>query len=197
MIESILKKLGMFLIYRTGVERADYIVVLNGSPFDRVREAVDLYKNGLGRKILLIRSLGPCGYDAIKALGIDILTDHETNVAVLKKYNIPEEDIKMTSDMSFGTYEEAIAVRNYLKDTESTSIILVTSHFHSRRAYKIFKKVLNGRNIKIMCQPTKYDHIDMNNWWKVGWQRKWVFWEYMKLVYYTIRFWLLSVKKEL
>jgi uncharacterized SAM-binding protein YcdF (DUF218 family) len=186
-VENILKGLGNFLTYRTAIEPADYIVVLNGSTFDRVREAIELYKDGYGKKILVPKSFSPCGYDEIKDLGINVLDPCEINVTVLRKCNIPEDDIKTTLDKSFGTREEAISVKNYLGGAESTSLILVTSHFHSRRAYKIFKKVLNGRNIKIMCQPTKYDHIDMNNWWKVGWQRKWILFEYLKLAYHSIR----------
>ena len=187
-VENILKGLGNFLTYRTGIEPADYIVVLNGSSYDRVREAVDLYRNGYGKKILIPASFTPCGYDEIRDLGIKLLDFCEINVAVLRKYNIAEDDIKTTLDRSFGTREEAISVKNYLDGAETISLILVTSHFHSRRAYKIFKKVFHGRNIKIMCQPTKYDHIDMNNWWKVGWQRKWILFEYLKLAYYSIRY---------
>ncbi len=188
LIRRFLVRIGNFLIRQTVIEPADYIVLLNGSVYDRAREAADLYSNKLGKKILLQQSCSPCGYDDIRKLGIVLLNDCQINAAILNKLGVPQSDLETTKKKSFGTYDEALATRDHLKEASARSIILVTSCFHSKRAYYIFRKVLGDLPVKLMCQPTRYDHIDMSNWWTVGWQRKWIFWEYLKLVYYTIRY---------
>ncbi len=57
---------------------------------------------------------------------------------------IPEEDVLIFEGNSRSTQDEALTIREYIKNNrEIESIILVTSKYHSRRAKQIFKKALS------------------------------------------------------
>ena len=103
---------------------------------------------------------------------------------------IPEEDVLILEGNSRSTQDEALTIREYIRNNrEIKSIILVTSKFHSRRAKQIFKKALSvlDREIDIYSSPSKYDPSSANQWWKDREDIKWVVLEYLKLA--TFYFW--------
>jgi uncharacterized SAM-binding protein YcdF (DUF218 family) len=67
-------------------------------------------------------------------------------------------------------------------------VIIVTSDLHSRRARFIFKKVLSGSPVQVMLAPISDRKYGANDWWKqeeglIGCQN-----EYLKLVYYHLKY---------
>lgn len=84
---------------------------------------------------------------------------------------IPEEDVLILEGNSRSTQDEALTIREYIRNNrEIESIILVTSKYHSGRAKKIFKKALNV-----------FDPSNVKQWWKDREDIKWVVLEYLKL----------------
>lgn len=97
---------------------------------------------------------------------------------------IPEEDVLILEGNSRSTQDEALTLREYIRNNrEIESIILVTSKYHSGRAKKIFKKALSvlNREIDIYSNPSKYDPFNVNQWWKDREDIKWVVLGYLKL----------------
>lgn len=180
--------IGKALVFRTNIRPADYIVLLSGSAYDRAMEAMALYQKGLGKNILIPKAFDPPGYDELRARGLLVLNESELNIELLKQSGIPAGNILITANSCWGTYEEAMAVREFLKgrSREQPSLIIVTSQFHSRRAYKIFKRVLG--KIEIMSWPVTKDWIDMDRWWQIRWQRRWIMREYAKVIFYALRY---------
>ena len=185
---SIADKFIRLFIKETELKPADYLVVLNGSLYDRACEAADLYKEGFGKKILFSGDFQRCGYDTVREMGIPILSDAQVNAEICKKKGVQSGDVILVPENSFGTHAEALSVYEYLKEHPVQSIILVTSHIHSRRTYMTFKRVLKKIPVTIMSKPTRYDHLDIRNWWNGSWEKKWVFWELLKLIYYYFRY---------
>jgi uncharacterized SAM-binding protein YcdF (DUF218 family) len=84
---------------------------------------------------------------------------------------IPEEDVLILEGNSRSTQDEALTIREHIRNNrEIESIILVTSKYHSGRAKKIFKKALN------VLDPSNVDQ-----WWRNREDFQWVVFEYLKL----------------
>jgi len=85
------------------------------------------------------------------------------------------------------TQDEALTIREYIRNNrEISSIIIVTSKYHSGRAKKIFRKTLSSldREINIYSNPSKYDPFNASQWWKDREDIKWVILEYLKLAHF-------------
>lgn len=180
----IVPNLGQWLVVMDELQESDMIVVLMGSVYDRILEAVDLYDEGYSDRIVLINSY-ITAKDIIINRGIKVYGNTLLSKMAAIDLGIPEEDVLILEGNSRSTQDEALTIREYIRNNrEIESIILVTSKFHSRRAKQIFKKALNvlDREIDIYSSPSKYDPSNVNQWWRNREDFKWVVLEYLKLV---------------
>jgi uncharacterized SAM-binding protein YcdF (DUF218 family) len=179
----IVPNLGQWLVVNDEVKKSDIIVVLMGSVYDRILEAVDLYNEGYSDKIVLINSY-ITAKDIIINRGIKAYGDTLLSKMAATDLGIPEEDVLILEGNSRSTQDEALTIREYIRNnSEIESIILVTSKYHSRRAKQIFKKALSvlDKEIDIYSSPSKYDPSNVNQWWKDREDIEWVVSEYLKL----------------
>jgi uncharacterized SAM-binding protein YcdF (DUF218 family) len=179
----IVPNLGQWLVVNDEVKKSDIVVVLMGSVYDRILEAVDLYNEGYSDKIVLINSY-IAAKDIMVNRGIKVYGDALLSKMAAIDLGIPEEDVLILEGNSRSTQDEALTIREYVRNNrEIESIILVTSKFHSGRAKKIFKKALSvlNREIDIYSSPSKYDPSNVNQWWKDREDIEWVILEYLKL----------------
>lgn len=98
---------------------------------DRVVHAVDLYKRGIIKRILISGGTGrlltegrPEAYELFK---------------VMVMMGIPEEDLVIENE-SRNTYESAVRVKEILASEPKQNLLLITSSFHMRRAKACFSK---------------------------------------------------------
>jgi uncharacterized SAM-binding protein YcdF (DUF218 family) len=110
-------------------EPADRVYFQKGA--DRVTHAVQLYKLGIIKKVLISGGTGR-------------LVDVQTREAdELKKafliMGVPEEDI-LIENQSRNTYESAVEVKKMLGSIQASDCLLITSAFHMRRSRACFKK---------------------------------------------------------
>jgi len=190
LLDIVLNKIGDLLICQTPIKKADYVTLLLGTCFDRVREVIDIHKRGLANKILLIDdTVNAYGHYNLKKIGINHMTQFEINLEVCRAFEIKRSNIEIVQcEYLFSTYDEINAIKKHLIKSNCESLIFVTSQYHSRRSYRIFKKVFKGTNIMIMCQPTNYDSVDIRNWWKNRYPRKMILEEYLKCLYYYFKY---------
>lgn len=165
----ILNKVAKYLYYKDELKPVDVIVVLSGEETERVEYGVKLFKEGWARKDRMILSGGPAVW---KHTWASLMQEHAIYLGVPKKAIILE-------DKSRSTEEKARFTREILKRYGYTSIILVTSPYHSKRAFKIFKKII-GNEIKIISAPTEESWFRFDDWWKREKERKAVLSEYSK-----------------
>ena len=86
------------------------------------------------------------------------------------------------------TYDEALTTRDFLKKNGYESILLVTSKWHSKRAYLTFRSALKNEEVKIVIQPSKYDAFNPDAWWKNKNDAELIFYEYTRLIFYALSF---------
>lgn len=116
----------------------------NFSSTNRLSECIQLYKNGLVKKLLLSGGSG--------SLNPSALNESYEIKDYLLKLGIPAEDI-IVEPNSRNTYESSIAVGAILDKLKFNRVLLLTSAFHMRRAIACYDK----QSIKVI--PFSVDFI--------------------------------------
>jgi hypothetical protein len=184
--QYILTALGRYLICEHTLQQADVIAIAANwdETIVRARGGVGLYKKGLAKTIFVPRMEPMEGLDEIKNQGIDIPENRDLLIIILEGLGVPLAAIGTSSQEVSNTWDEAQEVRNYIEKWGYNSVLLVTSKYHSRRAYLIFKDALKGK-ATVISVPSPYDSYNPEGWWKRERDRKRVIMEYQKiLVYY-------------
>jgi len=74
---------------------------------------------------------------------------------------LPSQDGGATS-----TFDEAADALKYAKENDWERLIIVTDHFHTRRAFCAFEKVFKDSGIQVQVAGADNDIFDATNWWK-------------------------------
>jgi uncharacterized SAM-binding protein YcdF (DUF218 family) len=183
----ILQGLGQFLVKEDRPQKADLIVCLSGSWADRTLSAADLYRAGWGQRVFLFREEKPVGYELLQRRGIRLPETRDLAREILLRSGLPKSAIFSGERESTSTYDEACQIRDFLRLHPFSHLILVTSKFHSKRAYLTFRSLLSDPQIRILSLPTPYDEFDPQGWWKKERSREWLFLEYQKFLASLLR----------
>ena len=156
--------------------KADAIVVLAGdNNGERVNQAVELFREGYAPK--LVMSGGPLSW-------------HLTSAKWMQKQaltmGVPKPAI-ILEEKSLSTIGNAEFTLPIIKQHSWTSIILVTSPFHTRRASRVFKKVFSPALIKVITYPVQKSKFNPKGWWRRHEDQENVMWEYIKSIYYLLK----------
>ena len=131
----------------------DGIVVLSGGNGNRVELAADIYKGGISSKFIIN------GEEKFLWKSMpSFLADYALRLGVKR-----QDVVELTHARS--TYENAITTLAYVQEHSIKTICIVTSKFHTRRSYRVFKRVFEGTEVMIYSAGAE-DGIDYNNWWK-------------------------------
>lgn len=152
--------------------KADAIVAISGGETtSRTLGAVKLYDEGYAP--LLIFSGAAQDPTSV------------SNAAAMKKIavskGVPASSILIEED-SADTYENAQNTARIIKDKGITSIILVTSPYHQRRASIEFKRAL-GDSIKIIDHSTSDENWRRSAWWKNTYSLNLTISEFQKIIF--------------
>jgi uncharacterized SAM-binding protein YcdF (DUF218 family) len=186
--QSLLTDLGEHLIYQQAPQQADVIVIAASweDTIIRVRGGADLYMRGFAKTIFVPRMEQLEGQKEIGQLGIQIPENRDLVMSILAGLGVPLNAIETSAQEVTNTWDEAQEVRNFIEQKGYRSVLLVTSKYHSRRAYLIFKDALEGK-ATLMSVPSPYDVSDPGSWWKRSKEAKAVIMEYQKLLVYYWR----------
>jgi len=186
--EYILTALGRYLIYQEPPQKVDVITILGnwGDTIVRARGGATLYNKGFAKKIFLPIMEKMEGLEEIKKLGISFPENKDLVITVLEGLGIPRSAIETSTKEVTSTRDEAQEVRNVIEKKGYKSIILVTSKYHSRRAFLILRDAVKG-NAQIISVPSTYDSYNPEGWWKREKDWKRVILEYQKLLLYYLR----------
>lgn len=179
--------LGHLLVAEDEPERGAVAIVLMGSGPDRMLGAVELYRAGYVTEIVMVRNLVK-GYDLAVSQGVEIPHDTDLAGAVAIQLGVPPEKIMVLPGDARSTQEEAIQVRQYLRDKKDDALIIVTSRSHSGRSKKIFVKALRSleREIRVLSYPIA-DRFDEKRWWRDREDLEQVVYECIKLFNFYFR----------
>jgi uncharacterized SAM-binding protein YcdF (DUF218 family) len=191
---QIMTGIGKFLVKEEILGKCEAVVVLNSGVeiYPRLIQAAELHNNKIcewivingNRKTDVLRELERDGFRECCAW-------YENHFRILEVCGVPREKIiAISAEDVYDTISEAREVGNVLLDREISSVIIVTSKYHTRRARYIWEKHF-GDKLKIRVTAASTDPFVVNGWWKDGRQIRWVLSEYGAWVYY----WWNSMKR--
>ena len=143
------------------LQTADVIVVLGGEPVVRAEHAARLATNGLAPHVI-ISGRGDC----------------ESNRRVLVQRGVSSKSIELEC-ASRSTQENAVETVKRLRAQKCRRVIIVTSWFHSRRAWSAFRKY--APEIEFLSAP-----VPRTKPWQF--ERGYIASEYLKTAGYVIRY---------
>jgi uncharacterized SAM-binding protein YcdF (DUF218 family) len=184
-LTPILKGVGNYLVVNDRLQPADIIFLLNSEVNTRPFRAAELYRQGLAPAIVIARSESP----AIVKLGL-VPNDTDISVAVMEKQGVPPDKIIVLPYPGgvTSTFDEAATLKKYIEASHAGKIILVTSVFHTRRARWIFEKALVGLPVRLEMAAVPYATFDQSNWWKSESGLITFNNEFIKLLYYFVKY---------
>jgi len=152
-------------------EKVDVLITLGGDS-ERELYAAELYRFGFAPKIIM------SGYGSS--------TLQMANKAV--QAGVRVQDI-IVEDKSTNTYENAVYSREIVLKQNFKSAIVVTSPYHMRRTKLVFGRVFRNTGVKLLYCSTKDSGFNTDGRCTSDTDRQLVKREYVKLVYYWLRYW--------
>ncbi len=184
----VLHSVGAYLVVEDVLEPASAIVVLGGSAPLRALEAARLYKDGWAPRIILNQPQREENFYAFSSLGIDFVEQHEYNREALLHSGVPEDAIMVIEEEVENTLAELRAVLHSLYPPKETTLIIVTSNYHTRRTAAIWNHLTDGQ-VKGLIRWSRSDpSFDTTTWWKNRRSIRFLVNEYMGLINYWLGF---------
>src|SRR6185295_13910221 len=172
------------LIVRVPLNKADASVMLSGSStyLERAELTARLFQQGRAPKIILTNDNQRGGWSNAEQRNPFF---YESALADLQRRGVPRNAIEVIMQPVFGTSNEAATLRQYAEAQKLHSLLIVTSGYHSRRAFLIFRRVFAGSDIRIGIEPVDagIQTPKPSTWWlhSSGWNM--IPAECLKLVY--------------
>jgi len=137
--------------------KSQAIVVLGGDSRsgDRVRHAVELYRQGWAPLIVLS---GP--------LLRNDFSEGELMNSEARGMGVPQNAIQVVRSEADSTLEEALVLRRFLAGHKLNRLIVVTSNFHARRSRNIYRAVLGKSGFEVRVSASPDMRFDPRRWWQ-------------------------------
>ncbi len=175
---------GRYLIVDRPLEPADAVVVLAGGRVERWLEAVDLYKEKMATRILLSRGQVEAAEMTLRRRGIRFPPEVDLAREAIGQMGVPANAVDVISRSLDNTAQEAAAAREFAVARRWTSIIVVTSKYHTRRSLYAFEREFRGTGIRIQVRGSRHDTALPDGWWRRRVDFRWVTSELQKLLAY-------------
>ncbi len=161
-------------------QRCDYVLVLPGGEETRPFAAAALVKAGLAGHVLVPRTRSsPDVDDGIHQPAHEIIRE------VLLLEGVAPSDIVLIGRDSDSTYTDGLALAEFLRTRDRTSVAVVTNQYHTRRTSWVLRQVLGDRMADIRMVAVPADGFDEDTWWQTRRRTLDYTTEFAKLVVYA------------
>jgi uncharacterized SAM-binding protein YcdF (DUF218 family) len=177
---------GRMLYTEDPLQKSDVLLVLAGEPAERWLEAFDLQRDGYAPRIVLSAGYRDSSVAMLDAKGIHIPSEGEIAQAALFKMGLSNRTVTVMPGFPDNTADEAQMFRRDALVHHWTSVIVVTSKLHTRRARFAFRRELAGTGVRVLVRASRYDDDNPNWWWTKRRTIRGVVYELPKLVAYGL-----------
>jgi len=157
-------RLGAWLVVEDPLEKADAVVVLGGTLYERPMEAVELYKEGWAPRIYLFRQVADWGEALLIERNFQYTREVDLQIEVMGRLGVPREAIGVL-DQANSTAEEADDVLALVTREKFSRVIVVTSKQHTRRARLVMNRKVNPAGVTVIVRPSRFDRANVDRWW--------------------------------
>jgi uncharacterized SAM-binding protein YcdF (DUF218 family) len=157
-------RLGAWLVVADPLQKADAIVVLGGTMYERPMEAVELYKEGWASRIYLVRQIADWGEALLVERNFQYTREVDLQIEVMGRLGVPREVIGILAQAN-STAEEADQVLALVTREKFSRVIVVTSKQHTRRARLVMNRKVNPAGVAVIVRASRFDRSDVDRWW--------------------------------
>ena len=169
-----------FLVVNKPVDNPDALVVMAGSRKHRLPAAAQLYFQGVAPKIFLTN-------DGVRSAWAG---KYQRNLYMVEwaredlvELGVAEKDIVLLEFAASGSIHDARRTYEYVNSNAGLDrILVVTSHYHTRRSLWAFTQVFDGTGVEIGVYPVPKDPAYQGRYLNTYTV------ELVKLLYYWLRF---------
>lgn len=181
---------GRFLVYRelNPSDEETLIVPLMGGLPDRSLEAAAVFRETKQATVLFVAPIDP-EKQFMDSLAIPTSSSAEQFRKVMIQLGVPPQKVAYLRGPATSTMDEADKVAAYLRaNAQVKRVVIVTSSFHSRRAFRIFRDRFEkaGVRITINVSPSRYTDFNPVIWWRRKNDASFVITEWLKIMYYVL-----------
>lgn len=160
----LLPRAGAWLVVADPLAKADAIVVLGGTMYERQLEAIDLLNEGWAPRIYLFREIADWGEIELLKRNIPYTRPVDVQIDAMVRLGVPRESISVL-DQANSTAEESTHVLELVKREKYSRVIIVTSKQHTRRARLVMRRRLADAGAQVIVRPSRYDLSQVDRWW--------------------------------
>ena len=142
----------------------DVMVVSMASLRPAALEVARLYREGIGRRIVIARWEPEPLDDEMRRLAVPWLPPHDLAAAMLKASGVPATAIEILDTDVDGLNTETSAIASWARRERPTSILFVTARSHSRRAAWLLGRML-PTDTRLLVHASARDGFQPNAWW--------------------------------
>ena len=161
----------------------DFVFILPGNEDIRPQVAADLYWSGRVTKLII--SVVPLLPDSVADLTNGA---REIDLRVLQSRRIPTEDLIVLSATGETTFADMQVLLPVLEEHPSSTVLVLTNEYHTRRARWCARQVLGQASLRTVIVSAPNPGFTLEKWWRTPRGRGLVLWEWVKLVYYQLRY---------
>lgn len=178
-----------FLVVRVPVANADAIVVMSGSGTyrERAQHAAALFRAGRAPRVVLTNDYLQSNWSQAEQRNPYY---YERSRDELLRAGVPDDKIAVIMVPIRSTHDEAVLLKGYADANHLSSLLIVTSAYHSRRVFWTFRRVFAGSGKLIGIDPAepRIESPAAATWWlhRLGWEM--VPKEYAKILVYWLRY---------
>lgn len=178
-----------FLIVKADLAAADAIFVFSGpgTYVERADWAAKLYREKRAPLVVVSNEGLLSGWSATDERNLYF---YELSARRLEQQGVARKDIRVMSGYDAGTYRESVKLCGYVSDQGFKRVLVVTSAYHSRRAFWSVQRACGDQAIQIGIDspPPGWQTPRPEIWWahRIGW--RFVAAEYVKMVYYRLSY---------
>ncbi len=145
------------------LRHADAIFMMGGDYDVRPEEVARIYKLGYAPRIVLVREKDS---PAVR-LGV-VPNTSDAAVSVMRRLGVPQSAIRVLPfpGGASSTDDESRAFREWAYNAKPSTIIAVTSAFHSRRSRWLLRRQLDRLNVTVLMDGVPDWEFDESNWWR-------------------------------
>jgi uncharacterized SAM-binding protein YcdF (DUF218 family) len=174
-----LQHAGTALVIVREIDQPDAIVSLASHEWERLPETAVLARKAPKARVLLTQPF------AVNAWNCQ---DCGSRIDRLVASGVARERIDVLPRRVYRTTDEAEAVRQWVVAHRVSSLMVVTSPYHTRRAFATFRHLLVGSGVAVGVQPASKSPAVPARWWTRKYDRWYVNYEWRARFFYLIRF---------
>lgn len=179
----ILRSIGHYLVAGDELQPSEVCFVLGGNSYDRGLYAAEVYKDFPDQRFVATGGNYPTQIQALNT----VMYEAELTKHFMHTLGVPQEQIAVLTQ-STSTMEESEEILAYCKQHRLSKIAILSSAFHLRRVKSVFENKFRKEGIEVVFFAAPDKDFDADNWWKHEEGLITVNNEYIKLVYYTLKY---------